>query len=1708
MAEQNGQTSSVKSNLFVAGLQKDYDDSFTSPGMWSHARNASKVTASGSLQTLSNESSNKLCVILPYTHIGSIHLYEDKWAVFSTDNTNSEIGLFDDSDCSYVPVVTDPCNNSTPCLNFSTSYLIKGIAKQNHDCSYQVYFVDGLNPDRTVNINKPQFLQDCTIVNGCHICVDTCQIDCNAILLASLVDSPCITLTKSRVGGSILNGSYFVVIAYTINDQRVTDYFPPSNVQSLFTHANAGGSLDIKFSGLDTEHFTEFELVIVRTVNQQTSAKRIGIYSTQTKEIFIDSINESLTTIPIEFIPIRTPVFEKSEAIYSTGDYAIRVAPTTKFDFNYQPLANRIRAKWISVEYPSDCYRKGGNVTSNMRDEVYPYFIRWIYNTGDRSSSYHVPGRYPDTTPYDSLGNTDLSLATNANDNIEGFIGPENWMINNTARILNFVVTTLPDGGRQIAEGDMGYWESTEIYPDNRPDIWNLSYWQTPNTLNNWPDATSTLMDANGHLRYDLCGQPIRHHKMPDNLTDIGTPATAGVTAHINTGATQIRVIGVKFENIRPPLDNDGNPIPGIVGYEILRGSREGNKTVIAKGILNNMRGYIINDNNSNQRPGLYQNYPYNYQGPDPSLVVNESTGGFNPLSPQPTPLTVVTRDTFTFHSPDTQFRHPFLSTNEMKIYGDSIASIIGNFETMPHHPKEKLMGNLGFVIAALVGVGEAMLAMRGVRNHTVRMPYVQNIGYYVDVPAVNSLSGGGTTAAWVQGSGSTNPIGGGDQDDYRGNAPSTDTNAPNGINAKASTESVHTAVFKAGGTDATGWDTTNLINILAGLGASNDPKDVDTQTAFQAAALEPGVNYTFEEYNREDPKVNRIPGGLLSMRTIGFIPVVSHYWALGTDTALRLIEAIIPYEQYACRYISHGNYNNTIGVYTTPGLRRYLTTDLQYLEPHRQSFGLFEVNNLYRSEAVIMSINPGKPVPPFNPVLTDNSLTIISQSPFPNRPGFTFPTQSVSKYVALIQRIRNQYGQLDSIQQVNIGCKFGVDPSQPFFDYFTTEIFGGDTYITRYTEKNTFFYFYDWLMDQPDGFEFDYRTRYMLTYPRYWADFTRYEPSDFIDGIIGNIFSLPPNIGSMWPTSKAALDAPLGGGNTFGAFIASMIQFRVKPGYFYIAQSGVRDFFVESEVNTDLRDWGDVPEERHFDPYRYAALEPLFDPRILKVGNYFKYDYSLSISRLYTNFISWGNLQPRYYDPFIAETCYTYRSNRLIYSLPQNLENTKDYWKVWLANNYKDFYSKVSVIKPIAKNGAIILFNGDSPLLFQAVDSLQTDLGTKITIGDGRLFSQPQQSIVNVDISHEYGSCQDRLSVINTPFGLFYMCANQGKIFKVTNNLTDITYFGLKFWFKEYLPYKLLEDFPNFDILDNPVAGIGCQAIYDNQIETIYFCKRDLQLIPGLKGTFSYTGNGIFSHTLPNDSVNTFTLGDPNYFRDASWTVSYDPKTEKGGWISFHDWHPGLNIPSRNNFLTSVNDSIWRHNADRSSFCKYYNQEFPFELEYIISTQTTVNTVRSIEYYLECYKYAPGRLDRYQLLDFNFDHAVFHNSEQVSGMLDLKLTPKNDAFGILGYPRLTLQPSFEVLYSKEEQKYRVQTIFDITDNRGEFSNAQRMIWITGPDGYIRTLNPLNLNYNKSSMERKKFRHYTNKCLLIKKKSGEVNMSIKTSLTKELVSLR
>jgi hypothetical protein len=113
---------------------------------------------------------------------------------------------------------------------------------------------------------------------------------------------------------------------------------------------------------------------------------------------------------------------------------------------------------------------------------------------------------------------------------------------------------------------------------------------------------------------------------------------------------------------------------------------------------------------------------------------------------------------------------------------------------------------------------------------------------------------------------------------------------------------------------------------------------------------------------------------------------------------------------------------------------------------------------------------------------------------------------------------------------------------------------------------------------------------------------------------------------------------------------------------------------------------------------------------------------------------------------------------------------------------------------------------------------------------------------------------------------------------------------------------------------------------------------------------------------------------------------MSYDIKRKS--WISWHDWHPDLVMPSQSTFYTIKKTGIFQHNNRCDLFCHYYDVDHPFEIEYSFNTNLSENTLMSIEYYMEIFKWSPNCRDKYMFHEDNFDEAIVYNHEQISGLL------------------------------------------------------------------------------------------------------------------------
>ena len=147
--------------------------------------------------------------------------------------------------------------------------------------------------------------------------------------------------------------------------------------------------------------------------------------------------------------------------------------------------------------------------------------LDWIYST---------PG----------LGSADNIELAQYNDQGGVYQAPTLWEMINTAYAT---FSNLPTdsanviAGQVVARGKMGYWESTENYPADKHEIWDASAHSWSNT---------------GLSYHDLCGKPIRHHKMPADIVNV-TSNSDGSTANYSRVRTDgavpkaIRILGASF---------------------------------------------------------------------------------------------------------------------------------------------------------------------------------------------------------------------------------------------------------------------------------------------------------------------------------------------------------------------------------------------------------------------------------------------------------------------------------------------------------------------------------------------------------------------------------------------------------------------------------------------------------------------------------------------------------------------------------------------------------------------------------------------------------------------------------------------------------------------------------------------------------------------------------------------------------------------------------------------------------------------------------------------------------------------------------------------------------------------------------------------------------------------------------------------------------
>lgn len=1531
MADQLQNTSTVETVVTSKpGLVTDLNSSYLGKESYTHARNVVRNSKDGDLGTIGNEPSTIECYSAPYKVVGVIKLPDDNHLVFSTNNSDSEIGLANPKDCSY----TTLSNNK--CWNFNTeNQPITGSAKKDFNKNIVVTFTDNANPVRRVDISKLN------------------NLICDETLLFKKIATPCITAKKGQVG-SIPDGMYSIALAYTVDSKVYSDWYAITNRIPL-NNFNSN-SINVEISGLDSE-FSEFALVVVGNYIDPTTKgatklnKIVGYYSTGVKSVAItDFINNEYEVISNQALVIKRPTWQKAGIISSNSNLLMLADLTGRNEENYQLKAMTIESEYVIVQVPVDYYKEDGQDVGYYRDENYDFAVQGVYDSGEVTDKYHIPGRKATEDELRSVSSADAYEFDKQFKDCDTIDKVPKYLVYNTSGKLEKTSEDFKCNRRILGKGKMGYYQSTDVYPDNK-DMFGE--------------------DAN---------TPIRFHKMPDEEK---VPRS-----EVIDGKTYINIIAVRFKQI-PAFDN-----PDIVGYKIIRSDRKGgNGTVVARGIMTNVR-YTVED----KQTIMYTNYTLNDLSPD-KYISKKQTYFQNNTERDFQPLDGFYNDRFNFYSPHTMFEPRYTLGTEVKIESEEVASIKGQFDLVYNHPKAKLMNQFAFWLAAGVGLIEATLTLLGKGSAQAR---------------TNSGTSTGTA----------NPI-------YGDNTITTE------YNIKTVEDLINL--------DIVGYISAEIAAITSpsGLGAASRLGNI----------------------------IRVLRAALTVVTSLGIkIPFSVLNGIKKADEIFDIIQNFTGYTDYVYQYNAIATFNQSLPVKVGYKRRRLLKNAL-YIPSDVVSIDGETFHNYFREKSVYFHLN--KELEP--PTTTDTSRNTIS--------GFgscADPTKTVSSvgsafYVTSKIPNPNQYGALGSANSVSMHSCTLTGEESPV-------LFGGDCVISKMTFQKKMQFFNQNIANTnfTPGTEYDYRLYRNIGYPRFWMDTTKY---DFAE-IITNGKNLGFNRFARTTQSRYNLDCKK---KKDGKSIS-----RVDDAYMYLSNNCAVEFLVEADYNVAFRE----DTERPYFSDNNRSIKEIFRSDRLNFPEEFK--LNRVYSDLYTTEI-YAQQQRKDFDPL--NPIPISQPNSVIYSLPSFNLQKADNWQYFLPANYFAFseseFGKLTGIHQLDQDRLIFLFSKASPFITMGRSLLQLSNQT-VTIGDGGLFAQDPRELMPTN--NNYAACNSRYAFSNTHMGRFYPSENQGRIITYTENLDDITRQGISYWCKNYMPIFLYKYFPTYPEVENPMSGVGYLTAFDSFNETVYITKRDFSPIykditydTKLK-SFIYKGLKI-------------SLRDSKYFKDVSWTLSYSPLDK--AFISWHDWHPDWVIQMDNHFMSVKGNTVWKHNEAYESYCNFYGKDYPFEIEFLSNSGQQVETLRSLEYVLEVYKYKNFGRDRFHMLNENFDKFLIHNTEQISPLFNLVLG-NPDPEQNLNYPKLntTTAVTYDTVFFKEENKYRINKFWDATKDRGEFTNAEFHLFPTDESGYKNVINPVAVDMNKSEEQRKKFRHYFNKIRFIKSVSGDKKFLSKIYNIKKEVSIR
>jgi len=549
----NQQRGNININYNAAQTGIDMDKSLgqIAKGKLTYALNANVENFDSNSVNYQNEEGNEFCLEFPsgYTLIGKHYIQEKAKHIFFLVNSStgdSQIGYMVNNDCVYNSLLT------AECLNFDVNYPIHKVVHRITNCTTEIYWTDGLNSRRFLDIDD----------------VPTSGDICNKLSIQPNFNIPQLTIAEVTTGGELTAGTYQFAIQYSdaqgfgyTSYYSVTNPTPIANPDITSAEFNypVNKSIRLTITNLEISGYYEYyNLAVIKSVNGITSVELIGTYyiNSAIDQVTYTGQNQTQIRLSINDIFEKFPYYDIAGDVTSVQDVLIWDQLTTNKRINYQSIAAQITLNWETYKIPAGSDYSNPDIATKLRgylrDEVYAFEICFLLKNGRQTDGFHIPGRLPIAS--------DLVVINKAsnNDYIGSGTSAPTWKIYNTAYDVTAATGDPIAGATPYQYGKFAYWESDEQYQ-------------------------GTVFTSAG-----LTGG-IRHHKFPDVLVSPifesatlvgGLPVTQASDAVYPLG---VRVSIAQIKSLIASSSLSVEEKAEIVGFKILRGSRSTNKSIVGK---------------------------------------------------------------------------------------------------------------------------------------------------------------------------------------------------------------------------------------------------------------------------------------------------------------------------------------------------------------------------------------------------------------------------------------------------------------------------------------------------------------------------------------------------------------------------------------------------------------------------------------------------------------------------------------------------------------------------------------------------------------------------------------------------------------------------------------------------------------------------------------------------------------------------------------------------------------------------------------------------------------------------------------------------------------------------------------------------------------------------------------------------------------------